>query len=102
MVGFGGILAGFAAAITKVWNGAVFIGSNECGKFIETIAFSTLVADGVLFRQDGSAPYSLVARNANTGALIWTSEVATHLNSVVVMVDDEGTAHYSTVSGMGQ
>lgn len=77
-------------------------GDTDWEESVETIAFSILVVDGVLFHQDGSAPYSLVARNANTGALIWTSEVATHLNSVVVMVDDEGTAHYSTVSGMGQ
>ncbi len=61
-----------------------------------------LVADGVLFLNAAGTPATLEARNAQTGALIWTGGPQSDLTSPMVLVDDNGVVHYSTASGMRQ
>lgn len=61
-----------------------------------------LVVDGVLILNAAGTPATLEARNAQTGALIWTGAPQSELTSPVVLVDDNGGVHYSTASGMRQ
>ena len=61
-----------------------------------------VAADNVLIIHRATAPRTLEARNASTGALIWTSPVQDHLVAPMILVDDDGTPHYTTESGMQQ
>lgn len=66
------------------------------------IADHFLVVNGVLFLNRYAEPSTLEARNAVTGAVLWTSTVADDLTAPPVVVDLAGTAHYTTSSGMRQ
>jgi len=60
------------------------------------------VIDGVLLLNRQTEPKTLEARNTQTGELIWTSPVQANMTSSCVAVDNNGVAHYSTISGMRQ
>ncbi|MBK9628229.1 MAG: hypothetical protein IPO56_11155 [Flavobacteriales bacterium] len=66
------------------------------------VAEHFLVVNGVLLANRFARPSVLEARNALTGDLIWTGAPLNDLTSPMVLVDDAGTAHYCTASGMQQ
>ncbi|MCB9169366.1 MAG: PQQ-binding-like beta-propeller repeat protein [Flavobacteriales bacterium] len=74
---------------------------------IETTGLSAaadycLAANNVLLIHQATSPRSLEARNATTGQVIWTSPVQDGMVAPMVLVDDNGVAHYTTNSGMQQ
>lgn len=72
------------------------------GSGFGTPADYCVAANDVIFIHRDAAPKTMEARNALTGALIWTSPVEATLIAPMVLVDDNGNAHYCTVSGMQQ
>jgi len=66
------------------------------------IADHFLVVNGVLFLNRYAEPSTLEARNAQTGVVLWTSEVQDDCTAPPVVVDQAGVAHYTTSSGMQQ
>jgi outer membrane protein assembly factor BamB len=66
------------------------------------IADHFLVVDGVLFLNRFAEPSTLEARNAQSGQLLWTSEVVDDCVAPAIMVDQVGVVHYSSSSGMRQ
>lgn len=102
------------------WNHKLYVSGDNSGPFLcldamtgqeiwsleptgqgETANYMVVV-DGVLFMQRFEEPHTLEARNANTGALLWTSDIEEDLDAPMVVVDEFGQAHYCTLSGMQQ
>lgn len=75
---------------------------NLEGNGATTSADHCVAVNDVLLIHRRTAPQTLEARNASTGDLIWTSPVEEDLIAPMVLVDDNGEAHYCTVSGMQQ
>jgi outer membrane protein assembly factor BamB len=102
------------------WNGKLYVSGSSNGSFVcldattgaeiweldppgtGEIANYFVVVEGVLYMQRHEAPHTLQARNANTGEVLWTSEVPHDLDAPMVVVDDTGQAHHCTLSGMHQ
>jgi len=66
------------------------------------IATHFLVVENVLLMNRYAHPSALEARNALTGELIWSGAPQDDCTAPIVLVDDNGVAHYSTASGMQQ
>ena len=61
-----------------------------------------IVANGVIYHSGESRPETMVARDANTGQVLWISNVQGDLTAAPVLVDQNGDVHYSAGSGMRQ
>jgi outer membrane protein assembly factor BamB len=104
-----------------LYNGKLYVGGNLASGWFHCLDAQTgsvlwslegsgngtpadycVVANDVLFIHRDADPKTMEARNALTGALIWTSPVAAKLIAPMVVVDDNGVAHYTTNSGMQQ
>ncbi|HPF90109.1 MAG TPA: PQQ-binding-like beta-propeller repeat protein [Flavobacteriales bacterium] len=115
------IVSGGGGNDPYLYNGKLYVGGNlasgwfhcldaQTGSVIwslEGSGFGTpadycVAANDVLFIHRDAAPKTMEARNALTGALIWTSPVAATLIAPMVLVDDNGMVHYTTNSGMQQ
>lgn len=61
-----------------------------------------VVADNVLYMNRYTIPSTIVARNPNSGAIIWTSPVEEDMIAPFVVLDANEIPHYCTRSGMQQ
>ena len=83
-------------------NGSLLYDIGPSGVANNSVAKDFTVVDGVLFMHRHEAPQTIEARNAQTGQVIWTSPLLANMTAAIVVVDENGVSHYSTLSGMQQ